>query len=114
MKQLYGIVTPFYYTSPQDSSGVLWFHVGRPCVHLSVCCTYLSFIRLSVFSLLMGKLSQFLTELSACHRIVAGHHITCEHKIYWWGIKVSCWLSMCPSIYLLYILLPVFHLSICI
>ena len=25
-----------FYTSPQGSGGVLWFHVGCPCVHPSV------------------------------------------------------------------------------
>ena len=25
-----------FYTPPHDSGGVLWFHVGRPCVSLSV------------------------------------------------------------------------------
>ena len=29
-----------------DSDGVLWFHVGRPCVHLFVC---LSVVHLSIF-----------------------------------------------------------------
>ena len=26
-----------YYTPPNDSGGVLWFHVGCPCVCLSIC-----------------------------------------------------------------------------
>ena len=26
------IISPFLYTPPHDSGGVLWFHVGRPCV----------------------------------------------------------------------------------
>ena len=27
----------FFYTWPHDSGGVLWFHIGRPCVHVSIC-----------------------------------------------------------------------------
>ena len=79
-----------FYTPLQDSGGVLWFHVGRPCVCPSV---RQSFVRPSVFrfrmitwvnmngfspnlvcalilwksgfGLLMGKFRQILTELSA-------------------------------------------------
>ena len=82
-------VHPFY-TPPHNSGRVLWFHVGRPCVHLSV---RSSVVRPSIFrfrmitsvningfspnsvcalilwrsglGLLMGKFRQFLTELSA-------------------------------------------------
>ena len=32
------LIIPFihFYTPPHDSGRVLWFHVGRPCVRLSV------------------------------------------------------------------------------
>ena len=30
------LMVPLFYASPQNSGGVLWFHVGRPCVCPSV------------------------------------------------------------------------------
>ena len=32
-----------FYTPPHNSGGVLWFHVGRPCVRLSMCLSIFRF-----------------------------------------------------------------------
>ena len=90
----------FFYTPSHNTCGVLWFHVGRLCVHPSVhpsVChlsarayfcfqmitwaninefspnlVYVLILRRSGLGFLMGKLYQFLTELSASHMIVVG------------------------------------------
>ena len=78
-----------YYTPPYDSGGVLWYHVGCPCVRPFVvrtsvrpyfCFRTITWVIVYGFSpnsvcalilwrsglgLLMGKFYQFLTELSA-------------------------------------------------
>ena len=83
-------VISLFYTPPHDSGGVLWFHVGRPCVSPSVRQSYvrpsvfrfrmITWININGFSsnlvcvlilwrsglgLLMGIFRQFFTELSA-------------------------------------------------
>ena len=35
-KLLFCLAVFHFYTPPQDSGGVLWFHVGHPCVCLSI------------------------------------------------------------------------------
>ena len=60
-----------FYTPPHNSGGVLWFHVGRPCVCLSV---RPSVVRPSVhFSFPDDDLSKhqwIITELGMCIDIV--------------------------------------------
>ena len=80
----------FCYTPPHSSGGVLWFHVGSPCVRTSIRLTsvcpsvfhfrMITWVNINGFSpnlvcalilwrsglgLLMGKFCQFLMELSA-------------------------------------------------
>ena len=76
----------FFYTPPHNSGGVLWFHVGRPCVRLlyvhpsvfrfrmvtgvningfspNLVCALI--LWRSGLGLLMGKFPQIFTQLSA-------------------------------------------------
>ena len=55
-----------FYTPPQDG-GVLWFHVGHPCVCSSVRQSYVS---PSVFRFRMSKHEQIFTKLGMCVDIV--------------------------------------------
>ena len=51
------ILNFFYYTLPHDTGGVLWYHIGHPCVRPSVCPsvrTYARYIRRLVFVLVSG------------------------------------------------------------
>ena len=57
---------PYFYTPPHDSGGVLWYHVGYPCVCPSA-------IRPSVFSFPDNNLSKcqwIFTKLGVCIDIV--------------------------------------------
>ena len=86
-----GCLLLYFYTLPQDSGRVLWFHVGRVCVRPSVHILFpddnLSkhqwiFTNLvcalilwrSGLGLLMGKFHQCLTELSAHDTIMVWYY----------------------------------------
>ena len=63
---------PFIYTLPHNSDGVLWFHIGCPCVNPSI---QLSYIHLSIFLFPDDNLNKYewivkyqwiLTKLGRC------------------------------------------------
>ena len=73
------VISFFFYTWPHNSCGVLWFHVGRSCVHPSICRTSIhisflddnlsngfhqTFMCVDIVEMQIGELCQLLTELS--------------------------------------------------
>ena len=60
-------ITSYFYTPPHNSGGVLWFHVGHPCVRLSVHPSYIHpSVRFSFPDDNMSKHQWIFTKLGMC------------------------------------------------
>ena len=103
----------FFYIPPHNSVGVLWFHIGRPCVCPSVYLSVFLFTENNLVNIngfqpnlvcslmlwrsglgiLMGKFCQFLTVICLPHICILFSQDTL-HKYQWIFIK----LGMCIDI----------------